>query len=198
MIQRPAAISRTSIDSACASSPSARASGKNRRRQPRQPGAGDALHRHHAHEIGGASGRRGSARRRPSAARGSIRSRSRRPPARCTGRRTRRPAVSGRFVSDSRSTHEMLGREAVRQRHRLVRVARDDDGAVRGQRLRARSRARRCARSTAARRASASGRLQVMKIARASGSCSACAIEIGGDPRRRPPPATITISVGPA
>jgi hypothetical protein len=55
-----------------------------------------------------------------------------------------------------------------------------------------------CCAATARATLAASVRLQVMKIDRTSGSCSACATRSAAIQSALPPPATMTISVGPA
>ena len=86
----------------------------------------------------------------------------------------RRPAAS----ASARLDLEMLGRERVDQRHRLVEVAHQDDRAEVAPRRagdRARAAASRAARSTACSTASASAASSVIRIDCAAASCSACA-----------------------
>ena len=84
----------------------------------------------------------------------------------------RQPRGDGVVVAD-----DVLGRQPLAERDRLVQAARDDDAAVA---LRARPRPARsagiCADDLGLRPSRASARDGVNRIARASGSCSACAI----------------------
>ena len=145
-----------------------------RRRQPREARRRHALHRHHAHEVGraqaaaearGAGGRQHVVRAGRVVA-GRLRgvradedgAGGQRPPRRATrGRRRDAPARCGwRARSPRRLTASRRWRRGPRASAR-------------------RCRGRRPARRRRAATRSASGRLQVMRIERASGSCSACA-----------------------
>ena len=168
------------------SSPSARASvvivGASRARPRRVT----PLHRDQADEVGGVASRRETAPRRLSAARDSIRWRSRPRPAPSTARRRRRrpraPARAIASVSTTRCSGAASLASAIASRER----ARDDDAAVTRQRRARRTVGGHQPRRRRARPAAASRRLGVMSTARASGSCSACAIRSAAIQSRRP------------
>ena len=157
------------------SSPSARASGTIVGASARETRPRHALHRHHAHEIGraqaaaepGGAGRRQHVIRSGGVVAGGLR-----------GERPdeHRAGGDGRVVSASRSTTRCSGARRLASAIASSADRGDDDGAVRRERARARCRVLRRSASTASATRSASARLHVMKIERASGSCSACAI----------------------
>ena len=159
---------------------------QNGRRQPREAGARDALHRHHAHEVGGAeaaaeargAGRRQHVVRSGRVVAGGLRgvradehgARGDRPLRAAT--RGRRPDAPARCGWRSPSP---------RRRIAVTMIA-----PLRGQRRAGRSPGRRLCRRPPRRRDRPARRLQVMKIARASGSCSACAIRSAAIQAGRP------------
>ena len=125
--------------------------------------------------------RRGTARRRWSAARGSTRWRSRLPPARSRARRTWRPRTPPRRRPARRRTRGAPARcgRAIAMASARCRVS--TMPPLRASAARAGPSSGACA-STSRCTCWANRLLQVSRIARASGSCSACAIEIRGDP----------------
>ena len=114
---------RTSIDSACAAQSFGARERHNRRRQPLQAGPGQPLHRHHADEIGGAQAaakpRRAGGRQHVVRSGGVVAGRLRGEGADEDGAGGDRP-LRQRFAIDD----QMLGRDAVGERHRFVGVAR--------------------------------------------------------------------------
>ena len=147
----------------------------------RQPCRRVLDHAEPRHEVLGARAPRRSARCRRSAARDSVPPRSPPPPRACGARGTPRPraAPARAGASGSRDLQlEVLGREPVRQLHRLLEARGEHERAVARQRrardLAARQRARAGAPSSAA-TASRSARDGVSSTARAIGSCSAWA-----------------------
>ena len=145
-----------------------------------------------AHEVGRARARRAPARRRSSAARGSSRSRSRRRPARCSRRRTPSPPRVSRAARSPPSSQTTCS-GAMRW---LRPIASASVRVTTMPPLRASA----CARgpgvghlplASRARRRRPARRDGVSRIARASGSCSACAMRSAAIQAGRPVAETI-------
>ena len=170
---------------ACAVRPSASASAIDRRRQPAQPrrvtaSARSTTRTKSAALQAAAEARRAAGRQHVVRAGGVVAGRLRRPRADedRAGRRRSRAALAA--VVD----HQVLRRHAVGERRSTRAASRVTTMPPRRaqRRLRAGPVGRRCARPPRRTRV-ASRLLDVISTARASGSCSACAMQVGGDPR---------------
>ena len=119
-------------------------------------------------------------------------------PARCNRRRTPFPRSCSAARDRVAVAHHVLGRDALAERDRLVDRPRDDDRAVARECRAAPDRRPASARAISSRRARASARDGVIRIARASGSCSACASRSAAIQAGRPVRRDTAISLGPA
>ena len=188
--------SRTSIDRACASSPSSRASVVTVGARFSQPLPRHSLNRRHAHEIccvkASTESRRAVGRQHVVRSDGvvardlcGVRSHENRPG---------RPTALGKPVVVA---HQMLGSGAIGEIGCFVAAAGDDDAAMARERFSAGPVSGICM-DTARATLSASWRLVVISSARACGSCSACAMRSAAIHSGFPLSETMTISVGPA